>query len=135
MDECITTFKQLCSEAFTPRELVGIPLLEKLAILNHGSMYKTKPFEKRLKEKFEARPLFGGTNEVGEMVTKVAITSTTAVAQHAVVLANYNRPDSADYGKDEYVIKWAIQVLKLADLPYQFLRSNGPAKEFKIWEA
>lgn len=129
------TFKQLCSEAFTPRELVGIPLLEKLAILNHGSMYKTKPFEKRLQEKFESRPLFGGTNEVGEMVTKVAITSTTAVAQHAVVLANYNRPDSADYGKNDLAMNQTSQALKVPDLPYQFLRSNGPAKEFKIWEA
>ena len=79
--------------------MIGIPLLEKLAMLSHGSMYKTKPFETLLREKFEERPLFGGATNIAEMVTKVAVTSTTAVAQHAVVLANYNRPDPNEYGQ------------------------------------
>jgi hypothetical protein len=79
--------------------MIGIPLLEKLAIVNHGSIYKSKPFEALLSERFEASPLFGGTNtNRNEMVTKVAVTSTTAVAQEAVVLANYNRPDPSEYG-------------------------------------
>lgn len=78
--------------------MIGIPLLEKLAIVNHGSIYKSKPFEALLSARFEASPLFGGTTNRNEMVTKVAVTSTTAVAQEAVVLANYNRPDPSEYG-------------------------------------
>lgn len=65
-------------------------------MLNHSSKYKTTPFEKALRETFEDWPLFGGQNELGEMFTKVAVTSTTAIQQHPVVLANYNRPDSSD---------------------------------------
>ncbi|KAI3316635.1 FabD/lysophospholipase-like protein [Xylariaceae sp. AK1471] len=118
VDECIGYFKEMCRQAFVPREMIGIPILEKLAILNHGSMYKTKPFETILEKAFTTRPLFGGANDVNEMPTKVAITTTSAVAQHAVVLANYNRPDPAEY-----------------DLPYRFNRSDGPAREFKVWEA
>ncbi|KAJ4391044.1 hypothetical protein N0V93_004658 [Gnomoniopsis smithogilvyi] len=118
VDQCIKKFEDLCTQAFQPRELNGIPLLEKIAIFSHGSKYKTKPFEKVLKETFEEWPLFGGQSELGEMFTKVAVTSTTAIQQHPVVLANYNRPNSLDN-----------------DLSYEFLRSNGPSKEFKIWEA
>ncbi|KAI1374424.1 hypothetical protein F4677DRAFT_447419 [Hypoxylon crocopeplum] len=117
VDECIKHFKEMCGQAFTPREMIGIPLLEKLALLNHGSMYKTKPFEALLEKTFSSRPLFGGASDLSEMLTKVAITTTSAIAQHAVVLANYNRPDSTEY-----------------DLPYRFNRSNGLAREFKIWE-
>lgn len=97
---------------------IGCTVLEKLAILNHGSMYKTKPFEAMLEEVFTSRPLFGGANEGSEMITKVAITTTSAVAQHAVVLANYNRPDTEEYGESESfrgnfvsnVYRFAVQV-------------------------
>ncbi|KAF6832216.1 hypothetical protein CPLU01_06315 [Colletotrichum plurivorum] len=119
VDECINNFKELCSEAFTPRELVGIPVLEKLAIVNHGSMYKTKPFEALLKQRFQGnRPLFGGANNQNEMSTKVAVTSTTLIEQHPVILTNYNRPDTAEN-----------------ELPYRLVRSNCPSREFKVWEA
>ncbi|KAK1461915.1 hypothetical protein CCUS01_01505 [Colletotrichum cuscutae] len=98
VEECIKTFKHLCADAFRPRELSGIPLLEKLVTINHGSIYKTKPFEALLREKFQDRPLFGGANEhsQSEMLTKVAVTSTTSINQHSVILTNYNRPDSMD---------------------------------------
>ncbi|KAK1491219.1 hypothetical protein CTAM01_10334 [Colletotrichum tamarilloi] len=120
VEECIKTFKHLCADAFRPRELSGIPLLEKLVTINHGSIYKTKPFEALLREKFQDRPLFGGANDhsQSEMLTKVAVTSTTSIDQHSVILTNYNRPDSMD---DE--------------LPYRLFRSNEPSQEFKAWEA
>lgn len=99
MDHCIQSFRELCHEAFTPRELKGVPVLEQLAVLNHGSMYKTRPFEELLKEKFDKdRSLFGGINEINEMATKVAVTSTMSVDQHAVVISNYNRPESLEFG-------------------------------------
>ncbi|KAI2469690.1 hypothetical protein F4781DRAFT_431214 [Annulohypoxylon bovei var. microspora] len=99
VDECIVNFKDLCGQAFKPREMIGIPLLKKLAVLNHGSMYKTRAFEELLQKTFTKRPLFGGANDLSEMVTKVAITTTSEIKQHAVVLANYNRQGSAEYGK------------------------------------
>ncbi|KAL0780116.1 hypothetical protein CaCOL14_004599 [Colletotrichum acutatum] len=120
VEECIKTFKHLCADAFRPRELSGIPLLEKLVTINHGSIYKTKPFEALLREKFQDRPLFGGANDhsQSEMLTKVAVTSTTSIDQHSVILTNYNRPDVME---DE--------------LPYRLFRSNEPSQEFKAWEA
>ncbi|KAI1736759.1 FabD/lysophospholipase-like protein [Xylaria scruposa] len=118
VSECITYFKELCRQAFMPRELHGFPILETLAAWNHGSKYKTKPFEAMLEKVFTSRPIFGGTKDDGEMFTKVAITTTSSVAQHAVVLANYNRPDPTEY-----------------ELPYRFDRSDGAAREFKVWEA
>lgn len=107
VEDCIKYFKELCREAFSPREMIGIPLLEKLAMLSHGSMYKTRPFEALLRKRFEERPLFGGDINESEMLTKVAVTSTTAVAQHAVVLANYNRPDPSEYGESSSKIEEA----------------------------
>lgn len=98
VSKCINKFKELCSQAFTPRELDGVWGLNKLVMLHHGSKYKTKPFESVLKESFEDRLLFGGPNERGEVLTKVAVTSTTAIQQHPVVLANYNRPDGPENG-------------------------------------
>ncbi|KAI0555301.1 FabD/lysophospholipase-like protein [Xylaria curta] len=118
VDECITYFKELCRQAFVPREMHGVPVLEKLAAWNHGSIYKTRPLEAMLKNVFTSRPIFGGTSDNDEMFTKVAITTTSSVAQHVVVLTNYNRPDPTEY-----------------DLPYRFDRSDGPAREFKAWEA
>lgn len=98
-DLCIQHFRELCHEAFTPREFKGAPVLEQLAVLNHGSMYKTRPFEDLLKERFEKdRLLFGGANDRWEMLTKVAVTSTVSVDQHAVLISNYNRPESSEFG-------------------------------------
>lgn len=68
--------------------------------MNHGSAYKSKPLEKMLKDTFgDDRLLFGGYTESDEMATKVAVTSTTSVDQHAVVISNYSRPDRPDLGK------------------------------------
>lgn len=102
MEQCTRKFKELCPKAFTPRELNGIPVLGKLVMMSHNSKYKTRPFESALKEAFEEWPLFGGQNDLGEMFTKVAVTSTTAIQQHAVVLANYNRPEVLSQGKCTY---------------------------------
>lgn len=102
VDQCTRKFKELCPKAFTPREFNGIPVLEKLVMMSHNSKYKSKPFENALKEAFEEWPLFGGQNDLGEMFTKVAVTSTTAIQQHAVVLANYNRPEVLSQGTCMY---------------------------------
>ncbi|EXK25131.1 hypothetical protein FOMG_18188 [Fusarium oxysporum f. sp. melonis 26406] len=116
VDDCIQTFRELCHRAFTPREMKGVPVLEQLAVIGHGSMYKTKPFEELLKEKFDQnRSLFGGSlgegsDEPGEMATKVAVTSTISVDQHAVVISNYNRPENPMFSMwDEVVFRFFKQ--------------------------
>ncbi|XDG06053.1 hypothetical protein ABKA04_005668 [Annulohypoxylon sp. FPYF3050] len=119
VDDCIRNFKKLCGQAFKPRGILKFaPSLGKLAIISHHSRYKTKPFEAMLRNTFKEKPLFGGDNDLREMITKVAITTTTEIEQHAVVLANYNRQGPTDYG-----------------LPYRFDRYTEPEKEFKTWEA
>ncbi|KAK1613532.1 hypothetical protein BDP81DRAFT_443725 [Colletotrichum phormii] len=118
VDECIRVFKTLCEKAFVRRELVGVPILGQLSVANHGSKYKTKPFEALLQDQFQKdRLLFGGNVCCDSMDTKVAITSTaTLVRQQAVVLANYRRlgPEGHDY---------------------RLVRANRPEQEFKVWEA
>ncbi|KAM3089514.1 hypothetical protein ACMFMG_001101 [Clarireedia jacksonii] len=118
VDQCISKFTDLCKDAFTPRTLKNVPVLGTLQMANHKSMYKTKPFEKCLQDSFEDRPLFGGdqNNQEGYMV-KVAVTSTTSIQQHPVILTNYNRPDIQEYGT------------------YTFERFDRPSFEMKIWEA
>lgn len=103
---CIGQFKEMCHTAFSKQKMIGAPVLEKISMTYHGSMYKTKPFEALLKERFEEGPLFGGKTNSSEMVTKVAVTSTTVIAQQAVILTNYNRPDPNSYGT------WRIQDMR-----------------------
>ncbi|KAK8118120.1 uncharacterized protein PG998_006401 [Apiospora kogelbergensis] len=118
VDDCISQFKALCIKAFQPRELVGIPVLQNLAVLNHGSMYKTRPLKDILQSSFESKPLFGDTGQDAMAPIKVAITSATSIDQHAIVFANYNRRDPGEY-----------------DLPYEFHRPELPSLEIKVWEA
>ncbi len=87
-------FKSLCSKAFTPRELRGIPLLGKLSMVNHGSVYKTRPLESILKSILGNDDLlFGGQKSRCPRHARVAVTSTEETSKRqAVILTNYNRP-------------------------------------------
>ncbi|KAI1208514.1 uncharacterized protein F4807DRAFT_452194 [Annulohypoxylon truncatum] len=118
VDGCIRNFKELCVQAFKPRDLIAIPFLKNLTALSHRSIFKTRPFEELLRRAFTEEPLFGGANDLSEIATKVAITTTSEMKQHAVVLANYNRQGTTEYC-----------------LPYRFDRCTEPEKEFKMWEA
>lgn len=118
VEKMMREFKVLYKEAFTPREMTGVPLLQNLTNLYHGSLYKTQPLERALKSCFSDLNLFGGIESQNEMPVRVAVTSTTALEQKAVVFANYNRPDQTNQS-----------------LPYRFVRPDGPAEEVKVWEA
>ncbi|KAK8066852.1 hypothetical protein PG997_013599 [Apiospora hydei] len=113
-------FKDLCKEAFAPRELNNVPLFGALTSLYHGSLYKTQPFAKALKRYFSDQPFFGAASHRSAHTTstKVAITATTVPDKQPVLFANYNRPDPQGQ-----------------KAPYQFVRSDAPSKEIKIWEA
>ncbi|KAI1842756.1 hypothetical protein JX266_011077 [Neoarthrinium moseri] len=113
-------FKDLCREAFTPREMKSVPVFGMLSSLYHGSLYKTQPFEKALKRYFSDQPFFGGSvhRSRHNISLKVAVTATTSIEQQPVLFANYNRPDPPN-----------------KKLPYRFTRSDVPSKEARTWEA
>ena len=99
IDDCIRHFEKLCDTAFTPRELHNIPVLGKLAIINHGyTKYKTKPLEKVLKDTFSVseQPLFGGQHNHSHSSVRTAVTSTKETGEKAVLLTNYNRSHEED---------------------------------------
>ncbi|KAI0888475.1 uncharacterized protein GGS22DRAFT_198203 [Annulohypoxylon maeteangense] len=118
INNTIKQFKALYQEAFTPREMIRIPLLKNLSSTYHGSIYKTKPLETALRIGFSEQNLFGDVQSRNEMSIKVAVTSTTVCGNKAVVFSNYNRPDIASQ-----------------NLPYEFIRPRELSKEIKIWEA
>ncbi|KAK3379099.1 hypothetical protein B0T24DRAFT_716735 [Lasiosphaeria ovina] len=110
---CIAHFKKLCKEAFTARPL------KRLALVSHKSYYKSTPFELALKATFDDQSLlFGGSSSELRTPIKVAVTSTAATENRPVILTNYNSSG-----------------VKREKLPYQFLRSQDPATELKLWEA
>lgn len=113
-------FKDLCKEGFAPREMKNVPVFGMISSLYHGSLYKTQPMEKALRRYFSDQPFFGvSTHKSRHNVSlKVAVTATTALDHHAVVFANYNRPDPPG-----------------RKLPYEFARADVPSKEIRIWEA
>lgn len=93
IQDCISKFKQLCSNAFMEREFSGILLFEQLATANHKSKYKNKPFEKVLETLFGKDLLFGGGSQPQHYARSVAVTTTTGVGTEPRILANYNRPN------------------------------------------
>lgn len=112
-------FKDMCKEAFTPREMQHVPVIGLISNLYHGSLYKTQPFEKALKRYFSDQPFFGVSTRSRQNVSlKVAVTATTSMEHQPVVFANYNRADPNG-----------------RQLPYEFARADMPFKEIKIWEA
>ncbi|KAI2635875.1 FabD/lysophospholipase-like protein [Hypomontagnella submonticulosa] len=113
-------FKDLCREAFVPREMTSLPLFGALSSLYHGSLYKTQPFTKALKRYFSDQPFFGGATHRSRVTTstRVAVTASTGIERQAVIFANYNRPD-----------------LPRKRLPYMFVRSDAPEREMCMWEA
>ena len=92
VEECINKFKGLCGQAFTERELHGVWMLEQMTTASHQSKYKTKPFEKALKDVFGEDPLFGGFTQPQHYTRHVAVTTTTGVGTEPRILTNYNRP-------------------------------------------
>ncbi|KAI8626701.1 hypothetical protein F5Y19DRAFT_445247 [Xylariaceae sp. FL1651] len=121
LGECTEDFRSICRKAFTKREFRSIPFFGKLAIMHHGSIYKTTPFESMLRDKFEDDALlFGNKWAPNQCRVKVAVTSTeTTVKQQPVIFANYNRP-----------------LERATDKPsYRFIREEKLCDEIKIWEA
>lgn len=124
IDKCIREFRRLCQQAFTPRALHGIPVLQQLRTLSHGSKYKTRQFHDALETALGNRSIFGGLRETDTIYTpKVAVTSTNEGGRKAVVIANYNRSgiNSESRRRNRNL--------------YEFQRPGDPSCELKYWEA
>jgi hypothetical protein len=104
--------------------LHGIPILQQLEIINHGSIYKTKQLHEALGKALGKGSLFGGRREDDTNYTpKVAVTSTDEEGRRAVVIANYNRSGVNSGGK------------KRGKGQYEFPRPDDPFLELTYWEA
>ena len=128
LEKCIDTFRSLCDQAFTPRRLQGIPLLQFATNFRHGgSKYKTRPLHKALRKVLGTKKLFGGKPHETAYRPKVAVTTTEGEGTKAIVIGNYNRPEISS-------------ILSLAntskrEVDYEFLRPSDPKCEFNTWEA
>ncbi|KAK4226542.1 hypothetical protein QBC38DRAFT_228491 [Podospora fimiseda] len=95
LKDCIKDFKVLFNRGFSPRELKGVPVLGKLAMMSHGSVFKTRPFEAILQSPdIMAKDglLFGGPgNHRSPWHARVAVTTTDQTSKlRPTVLTNYN---------------------------------------------
>ncbi|KAI0024341.1 hypothetical protein F4780DRAFT_775738 [Xylariomycetidae sp. FL0641] len=82
-----------------------------------GSLYKSRPLERALKDEFSSQSLFGSASPPSGPNVKIAVSAAPALQQQPVVFASYNRPD-----RPEKCI-------------YQFTRADTPSEKIKIWEA
>jgi len=105
---CIEMFEKFCDQAFTEREFGGLAL--------HGSKYKATPLHDVLRETLGRKPLFGANDTLNAFKAKVAVTTTSADGNEAMILANYNRSRSPGDRQT-------------------FVRPEDPSNELEIWEA
>jgi patatin-like phospholipase/acyl hydrolase len=110
-------FSSLCDQAFTPRELSSVKIVNKAITLRHGSKYKTRPLHRSLNTAFGEQFLFGGEQETDTAyMTKVAVATTSGTGQNPIILSNYGRKDEPR-------------------LNYQIEFSLGSRLGLKVWEA
>ncbi|KAI4844618.1 FabD/lysophospholipase-like protein [Aureobasidium sp. EXF-8845] len=113
---CIEVFESFCNRAFIEREFRGVWGLEQAALMNHGSKYKATPLHDVLRETLGQKPLFGANDSLNAYKIKVAVTTTSADGNEAMILANYNRPRSPGDRQT-------------------FVRPEDPTNELQVWEA
>ncbi|KAI4742287.1 FabD/lysophospholipase-like protein [Aureobasidium sp. EXF-12298] len=107
---CIEMFEKFCDQAFTKRELGDV------ARVWSGSRYKSTPLHDILRETLGQKPLFGVNDSLNAFKTKVAVTTTSADGNEAMILANYNRSRSPG---DRQI----------------FVRPEDPSNELEVCEA
>jgi hypothetical protein len=76
----------MVEKAFTPKFFGGVSL--------GTTKYRTQPLEDTFSECFKEEAMFGGVRDAPlASARKVAVTSATETAEHAVIFTNYNRAD------------------------------------------
>ena len=128
IDECITKFKELVTEAFTLRggqRILGIQALE---LLVKKSKYETRPLEKALSSAFGRKSLFGvQQSSQHQRRLRVAVTAVSAAGQNTWVISNYSARKTA--GSDPSHVQHGPED------DYQRLRPERPDEELEVWEA
>ncbi|PIA80036.1 hypothetical protein CB0940_12119 [Cercospora beticola] len=115
LKRCTDAFIMLCSQAFTRRDPEQVPRW--LTLAARQSLYKTKPLYQALQVSLGDEPMFGGRRkEQPEFPIKVAVTTHSDIGKGPAIIANYNR---AEIEQEEY----------------DFIRSNVPSREMKVYEA
>jgi predicted acylesterase/phospholipase RssA len=112
----------MCGQAFSPRELYGLPGIKHLATIKHASKYKTTPLRSALQKTLGEDYLFGGRHEDSmNYGAKVAVTATDEAGKRAIILANYSRTDTSKG--------------KRRKAAHDFPRPDNPELELRVWEA
>ncbi|PPJ52524.1 hypothetical protein CBER1_10253 [Cercospora berteroae] len=115
LKRCTDAFIALCGQAFTRRDSEQVPRW--LTLAARQSSYKTRPLYQALKDSLGDEPMFGGRRkEQPEFPIKVAVTTHSDICKGPAIIANYNR---AEIEQEEY----------------DFIRSNVPSREMKVYEA
>ena len=125
LSRCKREFKRFSHHAFTPREFHDLPVLQHLTTLLHGSIYKTQPLYRSLRNALGEGLFYGGRRvDDTRNKTKVAISATESEGRRVILIGNYNRSIDNDL---EYVNRQGPF--------YQFRRPRDPAQELSFWEA
>ncbi|KAL6812923.1 acyl transferase/acyl hydrolase/lysophospholipase [Trichoderma sp. SZMC 28013] len=125
IDDCLSRFKALCQKFFVKRGVIKhapvqniARFLKSLFVMSGKSIYRSKPFEKALREVFdENSSLYNRPQPGNSVATRVAVTTTLARDDKAAILTNYNIER------------------KSAKLPCLFIRPKTLDDEIKVWEA
>ena len=103
-----------------------MPILGQLAAkLHHGSIYKTQPMYRSLKDAFGHGLFYGGKHVTNPRnKAKIAVTATEMEGRRAILIANYNRiaEKNVNFGRGRQPI-------------YEFRRPSNPARELCSWQA
>jgi predicted acylesterase/phospholipase RssA len=100
-----------------------MPILQHLARISHGSIYKSQQMYEFLKREL-GRDLFYGGKRYGDArnKTRVAVTAADKEGRRPILIANYNTEGSVNFDRGPNAI-------------YEFRRPSIPAQELRFWEA
>lgn len=98
IDDCLSRFKALCKNSFVKRGIIKYApvqniarFLKSLFVMSGKSIYRSKPFEKALREVFDENSfLYDRPQPRTSVATRVAVTTTLAGEDKAAILTNYN---------------------------------------------
>jgi len=84
-------FVDLMKEAFSPRQMLTIPVIRNMAQLFTSHIYRTSGIEVALQNAFGNTLLFGQSREASQDRVKVAVLATTGAGYQPCLFANYSR--------------------------------------------
>lgn len=143
IDDCLSRFKALCQKFFVKRGVIKhapvqniARFLKSLFVMSGKSIYRSKPFEKALREVFdENSSLYNRPQPGNSVATRVAVTTTLARDDKAAILTNYNiERKSAKCKRNFCHYPWPM-LTDTHPVPCLFIRPKTLDDEIKVWEA